>query len=106
MKTLIVTFFAVAFSAGAFAQDQDQNNILIMKDQKVLIIKDGQKSVLMQDTTFANGTVVMVNGSVKSADGTTVVLKDGEFVKSDGTVGKPWKEEKTEPAKQDSSSNQ
>lgn len=107
MKTFIVTFFAFALSSSVFAQDQKQDwqnkDIIIMKDQKVVVIKAGEKSVLMQDTTLANGTVVMVNGTVKSTDGSSVVLKDGEYVKADGTIGKKaWKEEKKDPMQKDS----
>ncbi|MEO6134526.1 MAG: DUF6799 domain-containing protein [Ginsengibacter sp.] len=100
MKTLFVSFIAMALSAGAFAQDQ-QKDMITMKDSKVVVIKDGKSWNLAQDSTLANGTIVTITGTVKSTDGNIIMLKEGDIVNADGTVGR-----KAEPAKKDSTSNE
>ena len=106
MKTLIVTFFAFALSSCVFAQDKEdwqKKDMILMKDQKVVVVKNGQKSDLLKDTTLANGTIISVAGLVTSTDGNTVTLKDGEYVNSDGTIGqKARKEDKQDRPKRDS----
>ena len=100
MKKLLLSVFAIVLSLGVFAQDtQSQNKWkdhegIFMKNGKVMVIKDGQKTQLLQDTTLSNGTTIMVDGTVKSSNGTTTMLKDGEFVNSDGTISeKKWKKD-------------
>ncbi|HEY9343290.1 MAG TPA: DUF6799 domain-containing protein [Hanamia sp.] len=100
MKKLLLSVFAIGLSLGVFAQDtQSQNKWkdhegIFMKNGKVMVIKDGQKTQLLQDTTLSNGTTIMVDGTVKSSNGTTTMLKDGEFVNSDGTISeKKWKKD-------------
>ena len=100
MKKLLLSVFAIALSLGVFAQDtQSQNKWkdhegIFMKNGKMIVIRNGQKTQLLQDTTFSNGTTIMVDGTVKSSDGTTTMLKDGQFVNSDGTISnKKWKKD-------------
>ena len=100
MKELLLSVFAIGLSLGVFAQDtQSQNKWkdhegIFMKNGKVMVIRNGQKTQLLQDTTLSNGTTIMVDGTVKSSNGTTTMLKDGEFVNSDGTISeKKWKDE-------------
>ncbi|HEV2830388.1 MAG TPA: DUF6799 domain-containing protein [Hanamia sp.] len=100
MKKLLLSAFAIALSSGVFAQDtQSQNKWkdhegIFMKNGKMMVIRNGQKTQLLQDTTFSNGTTIMVDGTVKSSDGTTTMLKDGQFVNSDGTISnKKWKKD-------------
>lgn len=115
MKRIFLSFFAIALSVGAFAQEttskdtipmqqnaqsQDlqkgQQNVqpsFIMQDNKVYQYKDGVKSELSEDATLSNGTVISSTGSVKKADGTTVTLTNGQYVDQDGNIGE-WKDQK------------
>jgi hypothetical protein len=99
MKKVLVSVFAIIFSLAVFAQDstnsmskttphrmQNHDGVL-MRNGKLMVMKSGQTSMLTQDLTLSNGTVVMANGTVKKQDGTTVILQDGDYVGMDGTMG-------------------
>ena len=87
MKKLLVTLFAITLTLGVFAQDSTKHEGVILKDGKLLMMKNGQTTPLTKDMTLANGTIIMANGSVKAKDGTTTILKEGDYVKWDGTIG-------------------
>ena len=88
---LFLSIFAIALSFGVFAQDSTR---IVMKDGKMMVKKNGEKTQLTQDTTLSNGTSVMLNGTVKTSDGNTVILQNGDFVNMDGTIGKMKKDRK------------
>ena len=97
MKKVFISLFAITLTLGVFAQDSTMNNMapkaqqhhegVIMKNGKLLMVKNGQTTQLTTDLTLANGTVVMANGTVKTQDGTITTLKEGDYVGMDGTVG-------------------
>src|SRR5690606_31886278 len=108
MKNLFLTMIAVALSFGAFAQDtipakdtippveqktqKQKKDVFIMKESKVWQIKEGKKSELAQDATLANGTIISANGTVKTTDGQTITLKDGQYIDLEGNIG-DWKDD-------------
>ena len=61
---------------------------LLMKDGKMMQMKDGLSKPIEEDVRLKNGTIVMKDGSVKTKDGKTIVLKDGDWIMMDGTVKK------------------
>jgi hypothetical protein len=100
MKKMLLSVFVITLSLGVFAQEtqpqkkwKDYEGIM-MKDSKMIVMKNGEKTELLQDTTLSNGTTITVDGTVKSSDGITTMLKDGEYVNSDGTISsKKWKKD-------------
>ena len=80
MKALIA--FCLFLSAGiaASAQTSKMKDCIMMKDGKMEVMKGGMSMMMMNDSTFKNGTMVMKDGTVKMKDGTTHMLKDGEYV--------------------------
>src|SRR5664279_241842 len=100
MKKVLFSLFAITLTLGVFAQDSTnatnkmapRHNMqshegVIMKNGKLLMMKNGQTTQMTTDLTLDNGTVVMANGNVKSKDGTTTTLKEGDYVGMDGTMG-------------------
>src|SRR5665647_1107606 len=100
MKKVLIAFFAVALTSGAFAQNSTNgtNNMsqqqtmqnadgVIMQNGKVLQRRAGQVSVLTQNLVLADGTTVMPEGTVKMKDGTTITMQEGDYFKMDGTKG-------------------
>lgn len=100
MKKVLIAIFALTLTTGSFAQDSTHgmNNMshvpkmqnhegVIMKDGKVILMKNGQSSVLTQDIVLADGTTVMADGTVKMKDGTTATMQEGDYFKMDGTKG-------------------
>lgn len=106
MKNLILTaVLAVAFSFGAFAQTttpardtipteqkSQKKDMYVMKDSKMWAIKQGQKTEMAQEVTLSNGTQVHTDGTVKTSDGETIQLKEGQYIDVDGNIG-DWKED-------------
>jgi hypothetical protein len=105
MKNVFLTMLAVALSFGAFAQETtpakdtipmeqktQKKDIYVMKDNKMWQIKAGEKTELTEDVTLANGTIVMANGTVKTTDGQTTMLKNGQYVDLEGNIG-DWKDD-------------
>ena len=95
MKKVLISLFAITLTLGVFAQDSTmapKHNMqhhegVIMKNGKLLMMKNGQTTQLTSDLTLDNGTVVMADGSVKTKDGIITTLKEGDYVGMDGTIG-------------------
>ena len=103
MKKVLFLALAVVCTAGVVsAQDtsghkmhkMDHGNMdhkmkdcVMMKDGKMMVMKDGQHTELSEDMTLGNGTMVMKDGSVKMSDGTTKMLKNGDWLDMDGKMG-------------------
>jgi hypothetical protein len=93
MKKLWLSLLAITCTLGVFAQDstnamnkpKPHHDGIMMKDGKLLMMKNGQTTQLTTDMTLDNGTVVMTNGTVKAKDGSTKTLKEGDYVTMDGT---------------------
>lgn len=94
MKRLLIMAMAFAFSIAVKAQDTTDKKMhhkmkedhVMMKDGKLVQMKDGKTMDFVADMTLPNGTVIMKDGNVKKKDGTTVMLKNGDCVMMDGTI--------------------
>lgn len=105
MKSLFVAFLALTISLNAFSQDtiptrdtvpthqkKQMKDVFVMKDNKMWQIKAGEKSEMTTDLTLANGTIVMVNGTVRKTDGQASTLRNGQYVDMEGNIGE-WKDD-------------
>jgi len=94
MKRLLIIVLAFTLGTSLKAQDttshkkmhHQMKDCVMMKEGKMIQMKDGKTMDLTQDVTMTDGSVVMANGSLKKKDGTTVELKNGDCVMMDGTV--------------------
>jgi hypothetical protein len=59
---------------------------VMMKDGKMVVKKDGKESPMTSNMTMENGTEVMTDGTVKTSDGTTMKLTEGECVNMKGKI--------------------
>jgi len=59
---------------------------LLMKEDKLWVIKAGKKDQVSKPVKLENGTMVMIDGTVKAKDGTTMKLKNGDWVSMDGRI--------------------
>ncbi len=97
-KLFMCLLVAGAFTTVATAQDSTANgagkmekmhgmqDCVMMKDGKVMVMKGGQVTPLQSDINLTNGTTVSTSGSVKTADGTTMILKEGDMLGMDGKM--------------------
>lgn len=99
MKTTILLLFTIIFSVGAFAQNPatakagntsgvQMRDGFVMKKGKVIVIKNGQSTILEKDIALNNGTLVMADGSVKMKNGETRKLGEGDYISVSGATGK------------------
>jgi hypothetical protein len=104
MKKLIsLCCCVICFGVAGFAQsdssggkmmdkmdkmDKKMDNVVVMKDGKVEVMKAGMSMMLMHDTTI-HGTMVMMDGNIKMKDGSMHMLKEGEYVTPKGKLMMP-----------------
>ena len=104
MKRLMIVAVAFLLSCSLKAQDKMEakpdskmaqpamKDHVMMKDGKMMMMKDGKMMAMDQDMTMSNGTMVMMDGTVKMKDGKTMMMKDGESMAMDGKMmHKPMK---------------
>ena len=97
MKRLLILAIGFLFSIPLHAQTKmtekadtklspTKTDGLLMKDGKMMQMKDGQAVAIEKDVTLKNGTIVMTDGTIKTKDGKTVILKDGDWIMMDGSI--------------------
>ena len=81
---LMVFCFAVN---TAYAQTKVvDKECCMMKDCKMMHMKDGKTMVMDKDMKLKNGRMCKKTGEYTGADGKTVWLKNGQCIDMDGTV--------------------
>lgn len=112
MKKVILLFAAIAITAGAYAQTDSTNTKLsprdmnhkqiqhmqhspvheshpdgvMMKNGKMMMVKNGQFTALDHEMIMKNGTKVMADGTCTKKDGTKMLMKDGEHLDMSGNL--------------------
>ena len=102
MKKMLLTIAAILLTCGAFAQTDTQSktpdqttkpvkshrhaNGYIMKDGRMMQVKDGNLMLIEKDITLSNGTVIMADGNYMEKGKPKTILRDGEHVDMDGNV--------------------
>lgn len=71
-------------SQGSDTSIHPQNAHVMMQNGKVMLNKNGTISVLRQNLTLPNGTVISKDGAVRTMDGTVIQLKEGEQLDMEG----------------------
>ena len=105
MKKVLVLLTALMVGTISFAQDSammkhqttmahhkmmnhSMKNCVVMEDGKMMVMKNGKSMAMDKDMTMSNGTMVMTDGNVKMKNGKTKMMKDGECIYMNGTMGK------------------
>lgn len=71
---------------------------VMMHDGKMMMMKAGHPATAMDhEVTISDGTTVEVDGTVKSKDGKTFHLQDGEMIMMDGHLMKGGKAVRMSP---------
>lgn len=65
------------------AQQPDQ---IMMKDGRLVVYKNGKESDMKEDVLLGNGTVVTMDGTVKTKEGKTIRLNNGESIDANGVT--------------------
>lgn len=66
--------------------DKSHPDGVMIQNGKVLLVKNGQKTILDRDLTLSNGTKIMSDGTWFKKDGTKVTLKEGQHIDMAGNL--------------------
>lgn len=61
---------------------------LMLKDDKIMVVKDCKASLMEKDMILENGTKVTKDGTVTLKDGKTAKLVETDMILLDGTMSK------------------
>ena len=105
MKKLIFVCAALALSFGSFAQSDTSKLVIInydttyhdqidmskvdgcmMKEGKMMMIKDSVMSAMTMPMTMENGTKVMTDGLCVLENGTEIQMKEGDHIDKAGVL--------------------
>ena len=73
----------------------EKDGYITLQGGQVMLVKDSKAGKLEKHKTLADGTVVLINGMVKKADGTSLQMKEGDRIYLDGGMSLSRKD--TEP---------
>ncbi len=79
-------------ASSSFAQTKmdctKMKDCCMMKDGKMMCMKDGKSMPMDKDMTMKNGTKCMTNGECVMKNGKTMKMKEGECMDMDGNMDK------------------
>jgi len=100
MKKIFFTIAAMIISCSVFAQTDSESkkadpdktvqkqyrhaNGYMMKDGKLMMVKDGNMTLVQKDITLSNGTVIMADGSYMEKGKSKTKFKDGQQLDMNG----------------------
>ncbi|WP_309640850.1 DUF6799 domain-containing protein [Flavobacterium sp.] len=101
MKKALLTIAAIIITCGVFAQNDSENkkvnpektatqkqyphpNGYMMKDGKLMMVKEGNMTLVQKDITLSNGTLIMADGNYMEKGKSKMILKEGEHIDMNG----------------------
>ncbi len=90
IKTLAIAILSLSFvSAGFTADDKEMmTDGVMMKDGKMMVMKDGKSTMMTEEMTMKDGTKVMTDGAVTMKDGKKMMMKEGDMMTMEGMMMK------------------
>ncbi|MEO7533502.1 MAG: DUF6799 domain-containing protein [Ferruginibacter sp.] len=83
----IALFFAVgSATAQTKAHPMKMHDCCMMKDGKMMVMKNGKTMPMTKDMTMKDGTKCMTNGEYTMKDGTKMTMKDGDCMDMNGKM--------------------
>ena len=81
IKALVLLATTASFSiAGLRAEEKGKMmDGAMMKDGKMMMVKNGKSMMMDKDMTMSNGTKVMKDGKIMMKDGKSTMMKDGQM---------------------------
>ena len=100
MKNLI-GILAISFMAcSAYSQDSSaktsdnmttmskmKKDFFFMKDGKMMATKKGESMAMTNNVHLTNGSSIKIDGTIEMPDGSTKMLKEGQYIDIDGKIG-------------------
>jgi hypothetical protein len=88
IKILVIVILSLSFVSIGFTHDDKDmmKDHIMMKDGKVMMIKEGKSMPLDKEITLSDGTKVTVDGTVTMKDGKKMMMKEGDMMSMDGEM--------------------
>lgn len=86
MLMLLVCFTAGSSFAQTKSDSTSMKDCCMMKDGKMVHVKDGKMMPMEKDMTMKNGTKCMTNGECVMKDGKKMKMNEGECMDMDGKM--------------------
>ena len=83
---MVVCFAASNSYAQTKAKPAMMKDCCMMKDSKMMCVKNGKTMPMEKDMTMKNGTTCMVNGECVMKDGTKMKMKEGDCMDMSGKM--------------------
>ncbi len=71
---------------AALQQMKSNSNKIMMKEDKMWVVENGEVKQMDSDIIMPSGDKVMMNGKVMRADGTDTIMKNGDAINMDGKM--------------------
>jgi len=90
IKTLIVALLGLSFVSTGFTADDKEamKDHLMMKDGKMMVMKEGKTMMMEKEMMLKDGTKVMADGTVMMKDGKKMMMKNDDMITMDGKMMK------------------
>lgn len=62
---------------------------VMMKNGKLMMVKNGKKTLMDHEMSMNNGTKVLSNGMIMKKDGTKMMMKEGQYMNMAGNLRDP-----------------
>jgi len=99
-KTIVMKDGEMINMKGQMMKAEKMRDHMMMRDGKVMLNRSGNRTTLDNDMVLANGTVVSPSGTIKTKDGKTMQLREGEKLDMNGMIIKKVKTKKTTTVKE------
>ena len=86
----LLALFLIIISLNANAQASKKSTMMkdccMMKDGKMMVMKNGKTMPMEKDMVMKNGTKCMTNGECMMKDGKKMMMKDGDCMEMSGKM--------------------
>ena len=86
----LLALFLMVISLSATAQTAKKSVMMkdccMMKDGKMMVMKNGKTMPMEKDMVMKNGTTCMTNGECTMKDGTKMMMKNGDCMEMSGKM--------------------
>jgi hypothetical protein len=65
-----------------------KKDCVMMKDSMLMVVRNGETRMMSDKSLkLTNGTIILISGLLKMADGSTRVIQEGQYIDMDGNIG-------------------
>ncbi len=86
ISSMMMMVICLSINESYSSSGPKKHDYCVMKDGKMMCVKDGKMMPMEMDMTLKNGMKVMTNGEYMDAKGNKMMLKEGEKIDMNGSM--------------------